>query len=68
MAVDQANDARLGWLLIPDQRSVDVWTSPEGPESVQGVEPCTRVEEASRLEAGEAFPGLVLELKVIWAS
>lgn len=30
MALHQANGARLGWLLIPAQRSVEVWTSSEG--------------------------------------
>jgi len=61
MAAYQRNGARLGWLLIPQERAVEVWGQRDGGE--QGL----RLEEAIRLEAGPAFPGLVIDLEPIWA-
>ncbi|MEB3352614.1 MAG: Uma2 family endonuclease [Cyanobacteriota bacterium] len=58
MAAYQANGARLGWLLLPQQRAVEVW-----PQSG----PPTRQEEARVLIAGPGFPGLELDLEEIWA-
>jgi Uma2 family endonuclease len=60
MAQYQANGAQLGWLLLPELRAVEIWRgSQEGSE---------RLENPSRLEAGEAFSGLALELASIWQS
>jgi Uma2 family endonuclease len=59
MAAYQRNGARLGFLLIPAERAVEVW----GPE---GAEP-TRIDGAERLDGGSAFPGLTLQLDDIWA-
>ena len=58
MQAYQANGARLGWLLIPHERAVEVW--PARGES-------QRLEEIERLEGGAEFPGLQLQLAEIWA-
>jgi Uma2 family endonuclease len=58
MAAYQANGAQLGWLLLPQQRAVEIW-----PQSG----PSTRLEEAAVLQAGPQFPGLQLDLSEIWA-
>ena len=52
------NGASLGWLLLPDSRSVEVWT---------GAAP-QWISEATRLEGGPLFPGLAIDLKEIWAA
>ncbi|MEX1324485.1 MAG: Uma2 family endonuclease [Synechococcaceae cyanobacterium] len=59
MASYQANGARLGWLLLPDDQAVDVWPAAGEPR---------RVEQASVLEGGAEIPGLRLELAAIWAA
>ena len=58
MATYQANGARLGWLLIPHDQAVEVW-SPSCESQ--------RLEQIEVLEAGADFPGLQLELPEIWA-
>lgn len=60
MAQYQANGARLGWLLLPEVRAVEIWRGGE-----QGM--AERLENASRLEGGELAEGLALELEEIWA-
>jgi Uma2 family endonuclease len=57
MAAYQANGARLGWLLLPEQRAVEVWFASDGPK---------QLEQAETLEGGAEFPGLRLELAEIW--
>jgi Uma2 family endonuclease len=59
MATYQANGAQISWLLIPEQRAVEVW-----PASGSG-EP-TRLEAATQLDTGPLFPGLQIELREIW--
>ena len=59
MAAYQANGAGLGWLLIPEQQAVEIWTSTASSEPF-------RLEGATVLEGGERFPGLRLELSEIW--
>ncbi|MCS5697935.1 Uma2 family endonuclease [Cyanobium sp. FGCU-52] len=61
MATYQRNGARLGWLLIPAERAVEVW----GP--LAGGEQGRRLEQATRLEGAPEFPGLSLDLEPIWA-
>jgi len=63
LAAYVANGARLGWLLLPLSRSVEVWTSePEAGASIP-----TRVLAAGQpLEAGQQFPGLSIDLAEIW--
>ena len=60
METYQANGAQLGWLLLPEQRAVEIWRGGE-----QGM--AQRLENAARLEGGELSEGLVLELEAIWA-
>ena len=62
MAAYQRNGARLGWLLIPAERAVEVW----GPLGDPTPEP-RRIEAATSLDGAPAFPGLVIELAEIWA-
>lgn len=57
----QRNGARLGWLLIPEERAVEVW----GP--VEGGERGRRIEAAQRLEGAPWFAGLAIDLEPIWA-
>lgn len=63
MAAYQANGAQLGWLLVPEQRAVEIWRAPS--EAGAAVPP-QRLENATRLEGGDVLPGLVLELQEIW--
>lgn len=63
MAAYIANGARLGWLLLPSSRRVEVWAPPSGAGATA---PERVIEGAQRLEAGEAFPGLGLDLVEIW--
>jgi Uma2 family endonuclease len=63
MAAYQRNGARLGWLLIPQERAVEVW----GPW-LDGAEIPSRLAPASLLSAEPWFPGLSLELEAIWAA
>jgi Uma2 family endonuclease len=58
MAAYQANGARLGWLLIPQEQAVEVWPASGEPE---------RRELVKVLEATSEFPGLQLQLAEIWA-
>ncbi|MEB3199422.1 MAG: Uma2 family endonuclease [Synechococcaceae cyanobacterium] len=55
----QANGAQLGWLLLPEERAVEIWRAGQ-----QGM--AERLENAARLEPGEPFAGLTLELQEIW--
>ncbi|MCP9886727.1 Uma2 family endonuclease [Cyanobium sp. ATX 6A2] len=54
-----ANGAQLGWLLLPEERAVEIWRAGAGanPE---------RLDSATRLDGGELFSGLVLDLGPIW--
>ena len=57
------NGARLGWLLIPQERAVEVW----GPLRA-GAETPLRIAPASLLSAEPWFPGLSIALEAIWAA
>ncbi len=63
MAAYLANGARLGWLLFPQQRSVEIWQPGADPAAPVAME---RIEAAEALEGGELLPGLRLELEEIW--
>jgi len=54
----QANGAQLGWLLIPEQRAVEVWPASGGASQ--------RLNDATSLDAGPLFPGLQIDLEEIW--
>jgi Uma2 family endonuclease len=53
-----ANGARLGWLLLPQTRSVEVWEAGSAEPRVP--------RDPERLEAGTDFPGLVIDSQRIW--
>ncbi|EDY39274.1 conserved hypothetical protein [Cyanobium sp. PCC 7001] len=59
MTAYQANGAQLGWLLLPDDKAVEIWTA-DG-ESRHLTQPAV-------LEGGSVLPGLRLELDAIWAA
>ena len=58
MAAYRANGARLGWLLLPDEQAVEVWSASGSPQRLASVDV---------LDAGAEFPGLQLQLAEIWA-
>ena len=62
MAAYQRNGARLGWLLIPAERAVEVWQPLADPPAQP-----QRIERATRLDADPHFPGLAINLEEIWA-
>ena len=56
----QANGARLGWLLLPQERAVEIWRGGQ-----QGM--AERLDNASRVDGSELAEGLELYLEQIWA-
>jgi Uma2 family endonuclease len=56
----QANGARLGWLLLPHERAVEIWRGGQ-----QGM--AERLDNATRLDGAELAEGLALDLEEIWA-
>jgi Uma2 family endonuclease len=62
MASYQSNGARLGWLLIPAERAVEIWEPLADPTAQP-----RRLEAANDLDADPHFPGLTLDLEQIWA-
>jgi len=60
MAAYMANGASLGWLLLPQSRTVEVWTAAQTANSPLVLN------DPSRLEAGLEFPGLVIDPRRIW--
>jgi Uma2 family endonuclease len=64
MASSIENGASLGWSLLPDSRSVEVW---RGSAAGEGTAP-QRISEATSLDAGSLFPALAIDLKEIWAA
>jgi Uma2 family endonuclease len=63
LAAYLTNGARLGWLLLPLSRSVEVWTPKPADRTPT---PARLPADAQRLEAGQEFPGLSLDLAEIW--
>ena len=63
MASYISNGAQLGWLLLPRQRSVEIWSA----DSTTRAARFSALDDASRLEAAAEFPGLVIDLEEIWA-
>ena len=55
----QANGARLGWLLLPQERAVEIWRGGQ-----QGM--AERLENASRVDGSELAEGMELDLEEIW--
>jgi Uma2 family endonuclease len=62
MAAYQRNGARLGWLLIPAERAVEIWEPLADPPA-----PPRCIKAASHLDAAPHFPGLAVDLEEIWA-
>ena len=58
MAAYQRNGACLGWLFLPEERAVEVWSAAGDPQ---------RLENPTVLTASADFPGLRLQLAEIWA-
>ena len=59
MEACQANGARLGWLVLPEQRAVEIWRGGQ-----QGM--AERLDNASRVDGNELAEGLGLDLEEIW--
>jgi len=65
-----AGGARIGWLISPEQRSVEIWRGcgvPVPASAVNAAMESERLEEPTVLEGGDGFPELRLELAEIWA-
>ena len=60
MASYISNGAQLGWLLLPEQQSVEIWRA--APASSEPE----HLEQAHRLEADPLLPGFWLNLAEIW--
>jgi Uma2 family endonuclease len=60
MALYQSNGAQLGWLLLPQERAVEIWRGGQ-----QGI--AERLESSGWLDGSELAEGLGLELEEIWA-
>jgi len=58
MATYIANGARLGWLLLPQEHAVEVWSPTLEPQIMQ---------HASIVNGAPLLPGLQLDLEEIWA-
>ena len=62
MVAYMTNGARLGWLLLPQKRTVEVWTA----GTTESANSPLVLNDPSRLEAGLEFPGLVIDPRQIW--
>ena len=62
MAAYMANGARLGWLLLPQSRTVEIWQT----GNAETTNPPLILNDPNRLEAGLEFPGLVIDPRRIW--
>ena len=62
MAAYMANGARLGWLLLPQSRTVEIWQT----GNAETTNTPLILIDPSRLEAGLEFPGLVIDPRRIW--
>jgi Uma2 family endonuclease len=62
MAAYMANGALLGWLLLPQSRTVEIWQRGDAETTNSPL----ILNNPSRLEAGLEFPGLVIDPRRIW--
>ena len=62
LAAYMANGASLGWLLLPQSRTVEVW---KAGAAATANSPLVFTDPA-QLEAGTEFPGLVIDPRRIW--
>jgi Uma2 family endonuclease len=58
-----SNGARLGWLLLPRSRTVEVWSADPSSQAAR----FSVLAAASQLQAAAEFSGLVIDLEEIWA-
>jgi len=58
-----SNGSRLGWLLLPRRRTVEVWSADPSSQAAR----FSVLAAASQLQAAAEFPGLVIDLEEIWA-
>jgi Uma2 family endonuclease len=59
MEAYQANGARLGWLLLPEIRCVEVWRPSGEPQRLEGL---------AVLDGEPELPALRLDLAELWAA
>jgi len=62
MAAYMANGARLGWLMLPQSHTVEIWQT----GTAETTNSPLTLSNPSRLEAGLEFPGLVIDPRRIW--
>jgi Uma2 family endonuclease len=62
MAAYMANGASLGWLLLPQSRTVEVWKAGAAEKANSHLV----LTDPARLEAGPELPGLVIDPRRIW--
>ena len=62
MAAYMANGASLGWLLLPQSRTVEVWKA----GATETAHSPLVITDPAQLEAGPKFPGLVIDPRRIW--
>ena len=62
LAVYMAYGASLGWLLLPQSRTVEVWKAGATETAISTLV----LTNPARLEAGPEFPGLVIDPRRIW--
>jgi Uma2 family endonuclease len=62
LATYMANGARLGWLLLPQSRSVEIWQTGIAETANSPLV----LNDPNRLDAGPEFPGLVIDPRRIW--
>lgn len=55
----RANGAQLGWLLIPSEQAVEIWSAAAAAPQ--------RIAPAQGLDASPLFTGLEIELAEVWA-
>ncbi len=67
MELYQRNGAQLAWLLLPAEQAVELWRGGTGAAEAEAIAPPQeRIEAAQTLDAGDAFPGLQIDLSEIW--
>jgi Uma2 family endonuclease len=62
MAAYMANGAHLGWLLLPQSRTVEIWQT----GTAETANSPLVLTDPAGLEASPEFPGLVIDLGRIW--
>ena len=62
MAAYIANGASLGWLLLPQSRTVEVWKA----GTAETANSPLVLSDPAQLEAGPELPGLVIDPRRIW--